>query len=54
MWELARAWYGGRLEPDWQPRTLAESQAVLRRAGLAGPFWDLETPEDRSGSGAPT
>jgi hypothetical protein len=38
---LARAWYGDRLDPDWRPRSVAESQAVLEDAGLTGPFWRL-------------
>ena len=38
---LARAWYGGRLDPGWRPRTPEQAQAVLRAAGLDGPFWQL-------------
>jgi hypothetical protein len=39
--ELARRWYGDRLDPDWRPRSLAESQAILDGVGLTGPFWRL-------------
>jgi hypothetical protein len=39
--ELARRWYGDRLSPDWRPRTLAESQAILDAVGLTGEFWRL-------------
>jgi hypothetical protein len=39
--ELARRWYGDRLAPDWRPRTLAESQAILDSVGLTGDFWCL-------------
>jgi hypothetical protein len=39
--ELARRWYGDRLSPDWRPRTLAQSQAVLDGVGLTGDFWRL-------------
>jgi len=39
--ELARRWYGNRLDPDWRPRTLAESQAILDSVGLTGEFWRL-------------
>jgi len=39
--ELARRWYGDRLDPDWRPRTLAESQAILDGVGLTGEFWRL-------------
>jgi hypothetical protein len=39
--DLARAWWGTRLQPDWRPRTRDESQAILDRLGLSGPFWAL-------------
>jgi len=39
--ELARRWYGDRLDRDWRPRTLAESQAILDGVGLTGEFWRL-------------
>ena len=38
---LAAEWYGDRLHPDWSPRTLGQSQAILERHGLTGPFWSL-------------
>jgi len=39
--ELARRWWWTRLEPDWRPRTPAESQAILDEVGLTGEFWRL-------------
>lgn len=39
--ELAFAWYAGRLAAGWQPRTLAQSQAILSSAGLTSDFWRL-------------
>ena len=39
--ELAHAWWGDRLSPDWQPRPRDESQAILDSLGLRGPFWQL-------------
>jgi hypothetical protein len=39
--ELASRWYGDRLDPEWRPRTREESQAILDRVGLSGPFWRL-------------
>ena len=39
--DLAHAWWGTRLEPDWRSRTRDESQAILERLGLTGPFWAL-------------
>jgi hypothetical protein len=41
MWELAKRWYGDRLDPGWQPRPRSESQAILDAVGLRGPFWRL-------------
>jgi hypothetical protein len=41
--ELAHAWWGNRLALDWRPRARDESQAILDRLGLAGPFWQLPT-----------
>ena len=38
---LAHDWYGDRLDPDWKPRTVEQSQAILDRHGLTGPFWRL-------------
>jgi hypothetical protein len=39
--ELARRWYGDRLKPDWRPRSLEQSQAILDAVGLTGGFWRL-------------
>jgi hypothetical protein len=41
MWELARRWYGDRLDPQWSPRTREELQAILDDVGLRGPLWSL-------------
>jgi hypothetical protein len=38
---LARAWWGDRLAPDWQPHTRAHNQSILDRVGLVSPFWQL-------------
>ena len=40
-WELARIWYGSRLDPGFRPFTREEAQAVFARVGLSGPFWEL-------------
>ena len=39
--ELARRWYGDRLDPGWRPRSRDESQAILDAVGLTGEFWRL-------------
>jgi hypothetical protein len=39
--DLAHAWWDTRLQPDWQPRTREENQAILDRLGLTGAFWAL-------------
>ncbi len=39
--ELARAWWGDRLAPDWRPHSREHNQGILDRLGLVGPFWQL-------------
>ncbi len=39
--ELAHAWYGDRLAPDWRPHTREQNQAILDRLGLTSGFWQL-------------
>lgn len=39
--QLAHAWWGDRLAPDWQPHTRGYNQAILDRLGLTGDFWRL-------------
>jgi hypothetical protein len=41
LWELAVAWWGDRLDPNWRPHTREQNQAILERLGLTGPFWRL-------------
>ena len=38
---LAEAWWNDRLDPDWQPHTREQNQAILESLGLTGPFWRL-------------
>jgi len=38
---LAQRWYGDRLDPEWRPRTVQQSQAILGSVGLTGAFWRL-------------
>ncbi len=39
--ELAHQWWGDRLDPDWEPRTRAQNQAILDGLGLTGESWQL-------------
>jgi len=39
--QLAEAWWGDRLAPDWRPHTREQNQAILDRLGLTGQFWRL-------------
>lgn len=41
LWQLAKCWYGDRLEPDWVPHTRERNQADLEAAGLTGSFFQL-------------
>ena len=39
--DLAHAWWGDRLDPDWRPHSRDENQAILLSVGLTDPFWLL-------------
>jgi hypothetical protein len=39
--QLAHAWWGDRLVPDWKPHTRDQNQAILDELGLTGQFWRL-------------
>jgi hypothetical protein len=39
--ELAEAWWGDRLDPEWRPHTREQNQVILDRLGLTGEFWRL-------------
>jgi hypothetical protein len=39
--ELAHAWWGDRLAPDWRPHTREANQAIIDRLGLDEDFWRL-------------
>jgi len=41
QWRLSRAWFQGRLAPDFRRRTVEEAQAVFDAIGLTGAFWSL-------------
>ena len=39
--ELAHAWWGDRLDPQWRPHTREQNQAILGELGLTSSFWRL-------------
>ncbi len=39
--ELAVAWWGDRLAPDWLPHTREQNAEILSRVGLRDEFWRL-------------
>ena len=39
--DLAHAWWGDRLSPDWRPHQRDQNQSILDRLGLTEPFWQL-------------
>ena len=39
--ELAEVWWHDRLDPEWQPHSREQNQAILDRLGLVGVFWQL-------------
>ena len=40
-WRLSKAWYAGRLEPEWRGLSPQEAQEVLASVGLTGRFWEM-------------
>ena len=40
-WQLALAWYGDKVSPDWRRKSLEEAEAMLGEIGLTDPFWNL-------------
>ena len=40
-WQLARAWYQLKRDPDWRRPTLPEAELLLGQLGLTGAFWSL-------------
>ena len=49
LWELAREWYGTRLQADSRRPQPAEMRQIFARIGLRGDFWDPQS--DAFGSG---
>ena len=45
--ELARAWYGGHLDPEWRKPTAAEAQEIFASAGFVGEHWRIDGGDER-------
>jgi hypothetical protein len=45
--ELARAWYGDYLSPNWRKRSVDEARALFEGFGLSGPIWTLPSSSGR-------
>ena len=41
MWRLTQHWYGDRLDPGFERRSIEGYQSLLDAVGLNGPFWRL-------------
>ena len=39
--DLAHAWWGDRLNPQWEPHSREMNQGILASVGLTGDFWTL-------------
>lgn len=39
VWQLAQAWYGNRMHPDFRGRSALEAGAVFASVGLTSEFW---------------
>lgn len=44
-WQLAEAWYGNKLDPDWRRATVDETERLLSKLGLTGSFWNLRAQD---------
>ena len=42
VWDLARHWYGNRMDAGYRGRTSEQVQAVFEAAGLMSDFWRVE------------
>lgn len=43
LWQLARGWYAGRLDPGYRRRDPSVGAAYFAQIGLTGRFWQTET-----------
>jgi hypothetical protein len=41
VYDLGRDWYATRLDPDFEPFTPEQAQAIFAKHGLVGEFWSL-------------
>ena len=46
-YQLGKAWYAGRLDLDWRPKSKDEIEAIFTQVGLNDEFWSLNTPVER-------
>lgn len=42
LWDLAKIWYGNRLDREFHGRTLEQAQDIFREVGLTAKFWYME------------
>jgi hypothetical protein len=45
--DLAKAWYGGHLDPGWVKPSAAEAQAVFESVGLTSDHWHVPGGDER-------
>ena len=41
IWNLAKAWYGYYLSPQWTRKTTEQARAIFKQVGLESEFWHL-------------
>lgn len=39
VWEFSKLWYGNRMSPEYQGRSMEQVAEVFRQAGLMSKFW---------------
>ncbi len=45
--DLARAWYGGHLDPEWHKPTATQAHEIFASVGLVGEHWRIEGGDAR-------
>ena len=46
VWKLSQLWYGDRLSPDFNGRSVAEAHQIFASLDLTGPFWRFDAPAE--------
>jgi hypothetical protein len=45
-YQLGKAWYAGRLDLHWRPKSKDEIESIFAQVGLTDGFWSLDDPAE--------